>query len=155
MQKTLNLSPSNSMIFVYYSVLWAHIIIWHTQISIDMIGLHGWLGGPSHPPSLPSPQPVPWPRWLFIPSTILHSCCFHAPLCIFGVLRPHLTIIGKRSEHDILTQIQHIELNDQLTEKMKEVTAKATDEEGRADDLDRELKSLQNKYSDLEGNVIV
>lgn len=42
-----------------------------------------------------------------------------------------------------------------MTEKVKELTTKAADQEGRADDLDRELKSLNNKFSDLEGKVIL
>lgn len=50
-------------------------------------------------------------------------------------------------------QIQHIELNDQLTEKLQDLTAKLKEEETKAEDFERENKSLNEKYNALEGIV--
>lgn len=47
--------------------------------------------------------------------------------------------------------LQLINNNDQLTEKFKAATAECKEQETRADDFERELKSLQNKYEALEG----
>lgn len=41
--------------------------------------------------------------------------------------------------------------NDQLLEKVKELTALHKEQESRADELERDLKSLNEKYTALEG----
>ena len=46
---------------------------------------------------------------------------------------------------------QLIESNERLNEQLRELKAESHDHESRADELERDLKSLQSKYEALEG----
>lgn len=45
---------------------------------------------------------------------------------------------------------QYMEQNDQLLEKVKELNTLHKEQESRADELERDLKSLNEKYTSLE-----
>lgn len=51
--------------------------------------------------------------------------------------------------------LQLIESNDQLNDKIKEVSTKHSEEEARADELERDLKSLRNTCTTLEGAIFL
>lgn len=53
--------------------------------------------------------------------------------------------------YHFLPRIQHIEHNDQLLEKVQTLTAQWKEEEAKAEDADRENKSLNEKCRQLEG----
>ena len=50
--------------------------------------------------------------------------------------------------------MQLLDNNDKLTEQLKEATSASKEQETRADDLERDLKSLRSQYEALEGILL-